>query len=102
MVELAVALSGSLIGARNIARGVRMPEAELTEVWVITRYIIPSIWVPGRPARNQLGSSHARHRALTRVIWCGVRQDTRMRSGLATMMAIALAREVATFSRCRS
>ena len=26
MVELAVALSGSLIGARNIARGVRMPE----------------------------------------------------------------------------
>lgn len=32
----------------------------------------------------------------------GVRQGTRMRSGLTTMIAIALAREVATFSRCRS
>ena len=31
-----------------------------------------------------------------------VRQDTRMRSGLATMIARALAREVATFGRCRS
>ena len=32
----------------------------------------------------------------------GVRQGTQMRSGLATMIAIALAREVATFSRCGS
>ena len=46
--------------------------------------------------------SQARHRALARTIWCGVRQETRMRSGLATMMARALAREVATFSRCGS
>jgi hypothetical protein len=46
--------------------------------------------------------SHAQHRALTRVIWCGVRHDTRIRSGLATMIAMALAREVATFSRCPS
>ena len=33
---------------------------------------------------------------------CGVRQETRIRSGLATMMAMALAREVATFRRCTS
>jgi hypothetical protein len=46
--------------------------------------------------------SQARHRAFARTIWYGVRQDTRMRSGLATMMARALAREVATFSRCGS
>ena len=72
------------------------------------------LWIPGRAPgllekslldrlrSHQPPVSHARHRALTRVIWCGVRQDTRMRSGLATMIAIALAREVATFSRCRS
>ena len=51
---------------------------------------------------NEPRSSQARHRAFARVIWCGVWQDTRIRSGLATMTAIALAREVATFSRCRS
>ncbi len=53
-----------------------------------------------RPLHSR--SSQARHRAFARIIWCGVRQDTRIRSGLATMTAIALAREVATFSRCRS
>jgi hypothetical protein len=47
-------------------------------------------------------ASQARHRAFTRDIWRGVRQDTRTRSGLATMMAMALALEVATFSRCPS
>ena len=52
--------------------------------------------------RNQLRSSHARHKELARIIWWGVRQDTRMRSGLATMMAITLAREVATVTRYRS
>jgi hypothetical protein len=52
--------------------------------------------------RSQPPVSQARHRALARIIWCGVRQDTRMRSGLATMMARARAREVATFSRCGS
>ena len=46
--------------------------------------------------------SQVRHRALARTIWCGVRQDTRTRSGLATMIAKARAREVATFSRCGS
>ena len=54
------------------------------------------------PADHQPPVSQARHRAFARTIWCGVRQDTRMRSGLATMMARALAREVATFSRCGS
>ena len=33
------------------------------------------------------------------TIWRGVLQDTRTRSGLATMIAMALARKVATFSR---
>lgn len=37
------------------------------------------------------------HRAFTRSIWRGIRQGMRTRSGLATMMPMALAREVATF-----
>ena len=61
-----------------------------------------SPWCPPRLPPIQPPVSQARHRAFARTIWCGVRQDTRMRSGLATMMARALAREVATFSRCGS
>ena len=68
-------------------------------IWLGRRSPPPT---PERAGRQGAPVSHARHRALTRVIWCGVRQDTRMRSGLATMIAIALAREVATFSRCPS
>jgi hypothetical protein len=43
--------------------------------------------------------SHARQSAFTRSIWRGVLQDTWISRGLATMIASAFAREVATFSR---
>ena len=46
--------------------------------------------------------SHARHRAFTSCICRGVLQNTRMRSGLATIKVMARAREVATFNRWRS
>ena len=49
-----------------------------------------------------LPDSHARQRALARCICRGVLQATRIRSLLATTTAIALARDVATFSRCGS
>ena len=68
-------------------------------IWLGRRSPPPT---PERAGRQGAPVSHARHRALARVIWCGVRQDTRIRSGLATMIASALAREVATFSRCPS
>src|SRR5206468_1672698 len=50
-------------------------------------------------ARFHLPDSQAWQRALTRYICRGVRQGTRTRPGLATMIAMALAREVATLSR---
>ena len=88
-----------MMGAdRFITNNRRGFPATITETQVTYPADLPAL--PGAVAPPR--SSHARHRALTRVICWGVRQDTRMRSGLATMMAIALAREVATFSRCPS
>jgi predicted nucleic acid-binding protein len=97
--------TGPLVAAFNEAdndhaRCVRF----LRENW--SRLVVPSLAVteichlPSRAPQPPV--SQARHRAFARAIWCGVRQDTLTRSGLATMMAKALAREVATFSRCGS
>ena len=80
-----------------LARAVRT-DLDLRQVSLTAR---SGGWLGGSTALYPR-DSQVRHRALARAICCGVRQDTRMRSGLATMIAMALAREVATFRRCVS
>ena len=59
------------------------------------------VLAPARPIhrafqQRYLPDSEASHKALTRSILRGVRQDTRTRSGSATTIAMALAPKVAT------